>query len=215
MLEITEIISRWKSNTSVGRFGKMSAIDRNLYRKSTFTRRWKTSLRSTNITIAIHGSWFVSSLSIKTKTFLFLFPTEILNISGNYLDTLGELNCLSQLQELSANNNQLENLRELVTLLSIWPRLKRLDLSRNPMCSKARYRERLIVVANSLGVHRISQGLPRKSSLFRNARWKANYRQFSSISSQLESLTRSSTIKRKGPSRCNRSRLVQWSRCSD
>lgn len=83
------------------------------------------------------------------------FSIEILNISGNYLDTLGELNCLSQLQELSANNNQLENLREVVTLLSIWPRLKRLDLSRNPMCSKARYRERLIVVANRLGLRRI------------------------------------------------------------
>jgi protein phosphatase 1 regulatory subunit 42 len=55
------------------------------------------------------------------------------------------------LQDVTASNNNLENLRELVQLLSIWPRLKRLDTSRNPLCSKARYRERLIVVSTTLG----------------------------------------------------------------
>ena len=102
----------------------------------------------------------------KTNLSFFFFRTEILNVSGNNLDTLGELNCLMRLQELSANNNQLENLREWVTLLSIWPRLKRLDLTRNPLCSKARYRERLIVVSNSLGNKRV---FSRIRSLRRNS----------------------------------------------
>ena len=62
-----------------------------------------------------------------------------------------ELSCLEKLQELTASNNNLENLREFVQLLSIWSRLKRLDTSRNPMCSKARYRERLIVASTQLG----------------------------------------------------------------
>ena len=43
------------------------------------------------------------------------------------------------MQELTANNNNLQNLRELVQLLSVWWGLKRLDTSRNPICSKARY----------------------------------------------------------------------------
>ncbi|CAF3147545.1 unnamed protein product [Rotaria socialis] len=75
---------------------------------------------------------------------------EILNVSGNNLDSLVELSGLEKLQELAANNNNLDNLRELVQLISIWPRLKRLDTSRNPMCSKSRYRERLIVVSTTL-----------------------------------------------------------------
>ncbi|CAF1152439.1 unnamed protein product [Adineta steineri] len=75
---------------------------------------------------------------------------EILNVSGNNLDSLTELSCLEKLQELSASNNSLEDLRELVQLLSIWPRLRRLDTNRNPLCAKGRYRERLIVVSTTL-----------------------------------------------------------------
>ncbi len=67
------------------------------------------------------------------------------------MDSLVELSCLQRLQELTASNNNLENLRELVQLISIWPWLKRLDTSRNPMCTKARYRERLIVASTTLG----------------------------------------------------------------
>lgn len=80
-----------------------------------------------------------------------LFLVEILNVSGNNLDSLVELNGLEKLQELTASNNNLGNIRELIQLLMIWPRIKRLDTSRNPFCSKARYRERLIVVSNTLG----------------------------------------------------------------
>ncbi|CAF1036551.1 unnamed protein product [Rotaria sp. Silwood1] len=75
---------------------------------------------------------------------------EVLNVSGNNLDSLVELSCLQRLEELTASNNNLENLRELIQLLSIWSRLKRLDTSRNPICTKARYRERLIVVSTTL-----------------------------------------------------------------
>ncbi|CAM4788994.1 unnamed protein product [Rotaria magnacalcarata] len=75
---------------------------------------------------------------------------ENINVSGNNLDSLVELSCLEKLEELTASNNNLENLRELIQLLSVWPRLKRLDTSRNPMCTRARYRERLIVVSTTL-----------------------------------------------------------------
>jgi protein phosphatase 1 regulatory subunit 42 len=87
----------------------------------------------------------------KKKIFFFFIFEEVLNVSGNNLDSLVELSCLEKLQELTASNNNLENLRELVQLISIWPRLKQIDTSRNPICSKARYRERLIVVSTSLG----------------------------------------------------------------
>jgi protein phosphatase 1 regulatory subunit 42 len=86
----------------------------------------------------------------KTRNLGF-FLLEIFNVSGNNLDSLAELSGLEQLQELTASNNNLENLRELVELLSIWPHLKRLDTHRNPLCTKARYRERLIVVSTTLG----------------------------------------------------------------
>ena len=82
---------------------------------------------------------------------VFFCFVEVFNVSGNYLDSLAELSGLERLQELIASNNNLENIRELVQLLSIWPRMKRLDTSRNPFCSKARYRERLIVVSTTLG----------------------------------------------------------------
>jgi len=93
---------------------------------------------------------FVFKEKNSKRIFSFLVE-EILNVSGNNLDSLVEFSCLDKLQELTASNNNLENLRELVQLISIWPRLKRLDTSRNPFCSKARYRERLIVVSTSLG----------------------------------------------------------------
>jgi Leucine-rich repeat (LRR) protein len=100
------------------------------------------------------------------------FLKEIFNVSGNNLDSLMELSCLDKLQELNANNNRLENLRELVQLLSVWPRLKRLDTSRNPMCSKARYRERLIVVSNHLGKNKLSITVKDMNILScRYARW--------------------------------------------
>ncbi len=85
------------------------------------------------------------------KNYFSLFFEEVLNVSGNNLDSLAELSCLEKLQELTASNNNLENLRELVQLLSMWTCLKQIDTSRNPICSKARYRERLIVVSTSLG----------------------------------------------------------------
>jgi protein phosphatase 1 regulatory subunit 42 len=88
----------------------------------------------------------------KISFFCFFFSSsEVFNVSGNNLDSLAELNGLEKLQELTASNNNLGNIRELVQLLSIWPQMKRLDTSRNPFCSKARYRERLIVVSTTLG----------------------------------------------------------------
>ncbi len=96
-------------------------------------------------------SQVLGKIFLKQNVILLFFLLEIFNVSGNNLDSLAELSGLEQLQELTASNNNLDNLRELVELLSIWPRLKRLDTHRNPLCTKARYRERLIVVSTTLG----------------------------------------------------------------
>ena len=89
-----------------------------------------------------------------------------------------ELNCLEKLQELTANNNRQENLREFIQLLKSWPRLKRLDCSRNPMCFKSRYRERVIVASKNLGksivdcfLLFVDLILISIESIQRNARW--------------------------------------------
>jgi len=97
---------------------------------------------------------------------LFILSLEVLNISGNNLDSLEELSCLERLQDLTASNNCLNNLRELIQLLSIWKNVKRLDTSRNPFCVKARYRERLIVSSTTLGPKQIFELIKQIRSFF-------------------------------------------------
>lgn len=75
----------------------------------------------------------------------------VLNISGNALTSLAELDCLTSLQQLSASDNLLTNLRELTQLLrSSWQRLHRLDIANNPLCHRQKYRDRIIVAAPAL-----------------------------------------------------------------
>ena len=97
---------------------------------------------------------------------MFILSLEVLNISGNNLDSLEELSCLERLQDLTASNNCLNNLRELIQLLSIWKNVKRLDTSRNPFCVKARYRERLIVSSTTLGPKQIFELIKQIRSFF-------------------------------------------------
>lgn len=85
-------------------------------------------------------------------TFVILFDfVEVLNVSGNHLDSIVEFNSFRKLREFTATNNQLTNIRELIQFLSLCSSLKCFDTSRNPVCSSARYRERLIVVGENLG----------------------------------------------------------------
>jgi len=75
---------------------------------------------------------------------------EILNVSGNNLDSL---NCLSSLQHLidvQARCNNLKKFEDIQDAVSSWKVLLSLDLSENPVAASHKYRDRIIVISNSL-----------------------------------------------------------------
>jgi len=77
---------------------------------------------------------------------------RVLDVSGNGLTSLEPLSVLQLLEQLTAGNNKLSNMTELVELLGLsWRRLQRLDLSMNQLCHQRRYRDRIIVMSQSLG----------------------------------------------------------------
>ncbi|XP_019618917.1 PREDICTED: dynein assembly factor 1, axonemal-like [Branchiostoma belcheri] len=75
----------------------------------------------------------------------------VLNVSGNSLEDLQDFRCLGGLNQFMAADNQLEDMKELAQVLSGWPSLWRLELVGNPLCRKAKYRDRVIVMSGSLG----------------------------------------------------------------
>ena len=76
---------------------------------------------------------------------------KVLNVSGNNLDSISDLECLNQLTHFLAIDNQLNDMKELACVLSLWYNLSRLDLMGNPLCHKAKYRDRVIVMGKKLG----------------------------------------------------------------
>ncbi|KAL5016480.1 hypothetical protein ScPMuIL_006069 [Solemya velum] len=77
---------------------------------------------------------------------------QVLNVSGNNLDSLEDLACLKFLTQFMANDNQLTDMKELGQVFESWHHLWRLDLMGNPVCHKAKYRDRLILIARNLEV---------------------------------------------------------------
>ncbi|XP_076441267.1 protein phosphatase 1 regulatory subunit 42-like [Babylonia areolata] len=77
---------------------------------------------------------------------------EVLNISSNSLDSLNDLEMLRNLTQLFAADNQLGDIQELSRQLMSWPRLWRLELTGNPLCQQAKYKDRIIVVCRQLGM---------------------------------------------------------------
>ncbi|KAK7099888.1 protein phosphatase 1 regulatory subunit 42-like isoform X2 [Littorina saxatilis] len=77
---------------------------------------------------------------------------EVLNISGNNLESLVDLEILRSLTQLFAADNQLNDMKELSYMLAAWPRLWRLELVGNPLCHKAKYKDRTIVMCRQLGM---------------------------------------------------------------
>nr|KAG5711719.1 hypothetical protein BaRGS_023483 [Batillaria attramentaria] len=76
---------------------------------------------------------------------------EVLNISGNNLESLSDLEVLRGLTQLFAADNQLNDMRELSEQLAAWPRLWRLELMGNPLCHRTKYKDRIIVMCKQLG----------------------------------------------------------------
>ncbi|KAK3579135.1 hypothetical protein CHS0354_022155 [Potamilus streckersoni] len=75
---------------------------------------------------------------------------QVLNVSGNNLDSLRDLECLRNLVQLMASDNELGDMKELAHVLGQWPFLQRLELMGNPLCHKAKYKDRVIVMAKNL-----------------------------------------------------------------
>ncbi|XP_050953690.1 protein phosphatase 1 regulatory subunit 42 isoform X2 [Labeo rohita] len=74
----------------------------------------------------------------------------ILNISKNNIDEIWDLAPLRKLSHLYATDNQLRDMQELETVFSQWSQLRLLDLNRNPVCHKPKYRDRLITACKIL-----------------------------------------------------------------
>ncbi len=76
---------------------------------------------------------------------------QVLNVSGNRLDSIEELTVLRNLHQFSAAENQLSDMKEMVHCLTSWTQLWKLDLQGNPLCSQPKYRDRLIIMSPRLG----------------------------------------------------------------
>lgn len=75
---------------------------------------------------------------------------RVLNVSGNNLDSLKDFTTIQNLTHFSAADNKLTEMKEVATLLSNWRFLSKLDLHDNPFCLKSKYRDRIIIMSNSL-----------------------------------------------------------------
>ncbi|ELU18264.1 hypothetical protein CAPTEDRAFT_90529 [Capitella teleta] len=77
---------------------------------------------------------------------------QVLNVTGNRLDSLQDLFSLTELMQFSVADNQLSDIKELAHFLTSNRHLWRLDLSGNPVCNKSKYRDRVIIMSPSLEV---------------------------------------------------------------
>ena len=79
------------------------------------------------------------------------YTLQILNVSYNNLTSIRDLEAMPGLQQLMANDNKLTDMKELAHLLSSWRFMMRLDLMGNPLCQRAKYKDRIIVMGKHLG----------------------------------------------------------------
>ncbi|XP_074749955.1 protein phosphatase 1 regulatory subunit 42 isoform X2 [Strix uralensis] len=75
---------------------------------------------------------------------------SVLNISNNNIDELEELAVLENLSYFRAVDNQLQHMKDLEVVLNKWTKLRRMDLTGNPICQKAKYRDRIVVQSRTL-----------------------------------------------------------------
>ncbi|XP_033368173.1 protein phosphatase 1 regulatory subunit 42 isoform X3 [Parus major] len=75
---------------------------------------------------------------------------SVLNISNNNIDELEELAVLENLSYLKAVDNRLKHMKDLEVALKKWTKLRRMDLTGNPICQKPKYKDRIIVQSPTL-----------------------------------------------------------------
>lgn len=78
---------------------------------------------------------------------------NVLNISGNNLDSVSDLQCLTELVHFAASNNALSNMKDLNRVLTRMKRLVKLEIAGNPLCQKTKYRDRVITMGMSIGMY--------------------------------------------------------------
>ncbi|PAA77177.1 hypothetical protein BOX15_Mlig000410g1 [Macrostomum lignano] len=76
---------------------------------------------------------------------------QVLCVSGNSIDDLVQFECLSQLVQFLCSDNQVSDFVDLTVCLRSWRYLKRLELSGSPVCQAKKYRDRVVVLSDSLG----------------------------------------------------------------
>ena len=75
---------------------------------------------------------------------------HVLNISGNGIDSIKDLSCLKCLTQLSCKDNKLGSMKELSRVFSSFDTLWKLDIDGNPVCSKPKFKDRIIVMTSNL-----------------------------------------------------------------
>jgi len=86
-------------------------------------------------------------------TLIALAPSlQVLNVSNNNLSSLRDLEQLPGLVQLLASDNRLCDMKEMAYILNTMPYLWRLDLMGNPVCHRAKYKDRIIVMGKHLEV---------------------------------------------------------------
>ncbi|KAJ6664004.1 hypothetical protein lerEdw1_008958 [Lerista edwardsae] len=75
---------------------------------------------------------------------------SVLNISNNNIDELSDLAILENIIHLIAVDNQLNHVKDVEFVLSVWIKLSKLELNGNPVCHKPKYRDRVILQSKTL-----------------------------------------------------------------
>ena len=76
----------------------------------------------------------------------------VLNISGNNIESIRDILILSKLTQLSCKDNQLTSMTELSKVLSSLGSLWKFDIEGNPLCRKPKFRDRIIVMTQSVSI---------------------------------------------------------------
>ena len=76
----------------------------------------------------------------------------VLNISGNGVDSINELACLKSLTQLTCKDNKLTSMKELSRVFGSLSSLWKLEIEGNPVCSKPKFRDRVIIMAANLAM---------------------------------------------------------------
>lgn len=76
---------------------------------------------------------------------------HVLDVTGNGLTSVADLQSLHELKSLTARHNCLSDIMDLTQAVSQWYHLTNLELIGNPVCLQQKYREKLIAFSNNLG----------------------------------------------------------------